>query len=106
VIGSATYHGEIMKSVKTLLFALENANLGGKPGGSFSSYGWSGEAPIRIHDTMKHVLRMNMVDEPLRIQYAQLNGSEQKCRDYGDRIAKKVAGIVPRMECPFCHKTL
>jgi flavorubredoxin len=106
VIGSATYHGEMMPPVKTLLFSLEKANLAGKTGGSFGSYGWSGEAPLRIYDTMQHVLRMNMVDEPLRIQTAQLTGAEKKCRDYGSQIAMKLAGKAPSKECPLCQRTL
>ena len=106
VIGSATYHGEMMESVKTLLFAFEKANLEGKTGASFGSFGWSGEAPIRIYDTMKHVFRMNMVDEPLRIQSAQLTGAEQRCRDFGAQIAMKIAGVTSSKECPLCQRTL
>ena len=42
--GSSTYHGEMMGSMKTLLFLAEKANLQGKKGAAFGSYGWSGEA--------------------------------------------------------------
>jgi flavorubredoxin len=106
VIGSATYHGEMLQSVKTLLFSLGKANLEGKTGGSFGSYGWSGEAPVRIFETMQHVFRMNMVDEPLRIQSAQLTGAEQRCRDLGARIAMEISGVTPSKECPLCQRTL
>ena len=48
VFGSATYHGEMMQGMKTMLFLAEKVNLEGKTGGSFGAFGWSGEAPGRI----------------------------------------------------------
>ena len=60
VLGSATYHGEMLQSMKTFLFFAEKANLEGKAGGAFGAFGWSGEAPGRIFDTMTHILKMNM----------------------------------------------
>ena len=48
VFGSATYHGDMMQGMKTLLFLAEKANLAGKIGGAFGAFGWSGEAPDRI----------------------------------------------------------
>jgi len=44
VFGSATYHGEMLQGMKTFLFLTEKADLEGKVGGAFGSYGWSGEA--------------------------------------------------------------
>ncbi len=61
VFGSATYHGEMMQSMKTMLFLAEKANLKGKVGGAFGAFGWSGEAPDRIYSTMVNVFKMNMV---------------------------------------------
>ena len=53
VLGSPTYHGEMVQGMKTLLFMAEKAELNGKVGGAFGAFGWSGEAPDRIFDTMK-----------------------------------------------------
>jgi len=61
VLGSATYHGEMLQSMKTFLFALEKANVEDKAGGAFGAFGWSGEAPGRIFDTMLNVFRMKTV---------------------------------------------
>ena len=36
VFGSATYHGEMMQGMKTLLFLAEKLNLVGKVGGAFT----------------------------------------------------------------------
>ena len=88
--GSATYHGEIMKGMKTMLFLAQKAGLEGKVGGSFGAFGWSGEAPDRIYDTMKNVLSMDMVNGPLRLKSVKLGGGNQMAQDYGREIGKKI----------------
>jgi flavodoxin len=90
VFGSATYHGEMMQSMKTMLFLAEKANLEGKVGGAFGAFGWSGEAPDRIFDTMKNIFKMNMVGGPLRLKSASLGGGTQMAQGYGKEIAKKM----------------
>ena len=89
VLGSATYHGEMLQSMKTFLFFAEKANLEGKAGGAFGAFGWSGEAPGRIFDTMAHILKMNMAGEPLRLKSADLGGGIKMAQDYGREIARK-----------------
>jgi flavorubredoxin len=91
VFGSATYHGEMMQGMKTLLFLAEKAGLEGKVGGAFGAFGWSGEAPDRIYDTMKNIFKMNMVRDPLRLKSASLGGGTQMAQDYGREIGKKIA---------------
>jgi flavorubredoxin len=91
LFGSPTYHGEMMQGMKTMLFLAEKANLEGKAGGSFGAYGWSGEAPGRIFDTMQHVLNMNMVSGQLRLKSALLGGGQQMAQDYGREIGKKLS---------------
>ena len=88
VFGSATYHGEMMKSMKTLLFLAEKAGLENKVGGAFGAFGWSGEAPDRIFDTMKNIFKMNMTSAPLRLKSSTLGGGIQMAQDYGRDIAK------------------
>jgi flavorubredoxin len=90
VLGSSTYHGEMMQGMKTLLFLAENSGLEGKIGGAFGAFGWSGEAPVRIYDTMKHILKMNMVKEPLMLKSSSLGGGIQMAQDYGREIVKKL----------------
>lgn len=90
VFGSATYHGEMLQSMKTFLFLAEKADLADKVGGAFGSFGWSGEANDRIFNTMKHVLNMNMVGDTLRLKSSSLGGGLQMAQDYGRQIAKKL----------------
>ena len=92
VFGSATYHGEMLQGMKTFLFLAEKADLEGKVGGAFGSYGWSGEANDRIFETMKHILKMNLVGDTLRLKSSTLGGGLQMAQDYGREIAKKLNG--------------
>ena len=88
--GSSTYHGEMLKAMKTFLIKKEKVNLEGKAGGAFGSFGWSGEANDRIFDTMKHILKMDMVGDTLRLKSSSLEGGLQMAQDYGREIAKKL----------------
>ncbi len=90
VLGSATYHGDMIQGMKTLLFLAEKANLEGKAGGAFGAFGWSGEAPGRIFDTMENIFKMEMVSGPLRLKSASLGGGVQMAQDYGKEIANKM----------------
>lgn len=90
VFGSATYHGEMMQGMKTLLFLAEKADLEGKVGGAFGAFGWSGEAPGRIYDTMKNIFKMNMVSGPLMLKSASLGGGTQMAQQYGKDMGKKL----------------
>jgi flavorubredoxin len=90
VFGSATYHGDMMQGMKTMLFLAEKADLADKIGGAFGAFGWSGEAPDRIFDTMKNIFVMKMVSGPLRLKSSSLGGGVQMAQDYGREIAKQL----------------
>ncbi|MEK6194328.1 MAG: flavodoxin domain-containing protein [Deltaproteobacteria bacterium] len=88
--GSATYHGSMMQGMKTMLFLAEKAGLQDKAGGGFGAFGWSGEAPDRIFETMVNIFQMNMVTGPLRLKSSSLGGGIQMAQDYGKQIAQKL----------------
>ncbi len=90
VFGSATYHGEMMNGMKTLLFLAEKAELDGKIGGAFGAFGWSGEAPERIFETMKNIFKMDTVSGPLMLKSSSLGGGLQMAQEYGRELAKKL----------------
>lgn len=87
LFGAPTYHGDMIQGMKTFLFLAENANLAGKVGGSFGAFGWSGEAPDRIFDTMKHIFKMNMAGQALRLKSSTLGGGVQMAQEYGKSVA-------------------
>ncbi|MBU1171149.1 MAG: flavodoxin domain-containing protein [Proteobacteria bacterium] len=89
LFGSSTYHGEMMNSMKTMLFIAEKAGLQGKKGGSFGAYGWSGEAAERIFDTMKNIYGMEMVSSPLMLKAGTVDGGIKMAQAYGKELAAK-----------------
>lgn len=91
VFGSATYHGEMMQSMKTMLFLAAKAGLEGKTAGAFGAFGWSGEAPDRIYETMQNIFNMEMVGTPLRLKSSLIQGGMQMAQDYGREIGKRIA---------------
>jgi flavorubredoxin len=91
VFGSSTYHGTMMDRMKTFLFLAERADLKGKAGGSFGSFGWSGEAAERIYDTMKNIFGMDMVSTPLMLKTSSVGGGLKVAQDYGKELAAKIA---------------
>jgi len=86
VFGSSTYHGEMITSMKQILFIAERAELKGKIGGAFGAYGWSGEAPGRIFDTMDHIYGMKMVSGPLMLKASWIQGGILAAQAYGKSI--------------------
>ncbi|MBU8910899.1 MAG: nitric oxide synthase [Desulfobacterales bacterium] len=88
--GSATYHGEMITSMKQILFIAERAELKDKPGGAFGAYGWSGEAPGRIFETMEHIYGMKMVSGPLMLKASWVGGGIQAAQEYGKSIAAMI----------------
>jgi len=90
ILGSSTYHGEMMNRMKSFLFLAERAELQGKKGGAFGSYGWSGEAAERIFGTMKNIYGMDMVSSPLMLKGAGIVGGIKMAHDYAKEIAAMV----------------
>ena len=89
VFGSATYHGDMMQGMKTLLFLVEKAQLEGKIGAAFGAFGWSGEAPERIYGTMENIFKMKMVSTPLMLKSAGVEGGIKVAQDYGRELGNK-----------------
>lgn len=91
VLGSATYHGKMIQTMEQLLFIAEKANLENVVGGAFGAFGWSGEAPDRIYETMANIFKMDMTSNPLRLKSSSLGGGVAMAQDYGKEIAGKIA---------------
>jgi flavorubredoxin len=90
VLGSPTYHKDMIESMKTFLFKLEQANLKGKVGAAFGAYGWSGEAVGMISDTMKHVLGMDVLEPKAKLEGKADEFGQGQYREFGRKIAEKI----------------
>jgi flavodoxin short chain len=89
VLGAPTYHHDLIASMKTFLFEMEKADLKGKVGAAFGSYGWSGESIRMMTDTMKHVFGMNVIEPGLRMLRRPDEAGLKQCREFGRKIAEK-----------------
>jgi len=90
ILGSPTYYRDMIASVKTFLFEMEKADLKGKVGAAFGSYGWSGEAVQMIADTMKHIFGMNVIEPGLKVLRKPTEDGLKQCREFGRQVAEKI----------------
>ncbi len=90
VLGSPTYHKDMIEAMKTFLFKLEQSNLKGKVGAAFGAYGWSGEAVGMMSDTMQHLLGMDMVVPKSRLDGTANEFGKGQHRELGRKIAEKI----------------
>ncbi len=88
-IGSSTFYYKMLPPMEKFIDSLEKANVTGKVGAAFGSYGWSGEAPIDIADKMRK-LGMEVIDPVLRIQYQPTEKDLEECKRLGKDLANKI----------------
>jgi flavorubredoxin len=90
LVGAPTYHHEMPIGIKRLLeeAAEKQVNLKGKPGASFGSYGWSGEAPRLVLEVMKYKFEMQVPEPPLLARDEPSQTVLKACQDLGKRISE------------------
>ena len=90
VLGSPTYVRSLIAAMKTFLFEMDKADLKGKIGAAFGSYGWSGESIAILTETMKNLAGMNVIEQGLRIKRRPTDQGLKECREFGKKIAEKI----------------
>ena len=92
VLGCPTYFEDVSTTIKLFLIEMKKANMKGKGGAAFGSYGWGGESIQIMNDTMKHMIGMDMVEPGLKVKTSQLmtGEGEQLCTAFGQKIAEKM----------------
>jgi len=90
ILGSPTYNKNMIESMKTFLFKLEQADLKGKSGASFGAYGWSGEAVEMLAETMKNIFAMDILEPPSKLEGKADEFGKGQHRDLGRKIAVKI----------------
>jgi len=88
-IGSSTFHYKILPPMEKFIENLGKANVSGKAGAAFGSYGWSGEAPGMIAQKMRDI-GMKVIDPVLRVQYAPLEKDLEESKRLGKDLAENV----------------
>jgi len=90
VLGSGTYHHEIMPALEVFIERAKDVNLKGKVGAAFCSYGWSHEVVDLITNRLKG-FGMNTMDG-LLIHEKPDEAGLAKCREFGKNIANMIKG--------------
>ncbi|MCZ7392529.1 MAG: flavodoxin domain-containing protein [Candidatus Methanoperedens sp.] len=88
-IGSSTFYYKMLPPMEKFIDSLSKANVKGKTGAAFGSYGWSGEAPVMIAEKMRE-LGINVIDPVLRIQYQPTDKDLEECKRLGKDLANKL----------------
>lgn len=90
LVGSPTYNRNPVQAINEFLVKMEEADLKGKIGAAFGSYGWSGESIQMIADSMKHNLQMDVMEPGLKIKSGWDESRSQQCKEFGKKIAEKM----------------
>ena len=92
LVGTPTYHHDVPIDIKMLFedAAARNVTLKGKPGATFGSYGWSGEAPNFVVEIMKNKFAMDVAEKPLLAMYVPDAKTLDQCRALGSRLAESL----------------
>jgi flavorubredoxin len=90
LVGTPTFNKDMPIDTKRLLeqAIAKDIGLKDKVGGTFGSYGWSGEAPKLVLDLMKDKLGMLTVEPPLLSKLTPDAATLDKCREFGKRISE------------------
>ena len=90
VLGSPTYHKDMIASMKTFLFEMEKADLMGKVGAAFGSHGWSGESVQMMADIVKHIFGMTVIEPGLRMLRRPSEDGLEQCQEFGGKIGETI----------------
>jgi flavorubredoxin len=88
LVGSPTINQNTLLPVYRLFSLINPLRDRGKLGGSFGSYGWSGESPKIILENFK-LLKMRLYDEPGSFKFAPGGSKEEYLKDFGRNFAGK-----------------
>jgi flavorubredoxin len=86
LVGSPTINQNTLLQIYRLFAIINPLRDKGKLAGAFGSYGWSGEAPKIIVDTMRN-LKLKIFGEPAGFKFLPGGTKEENLRDYGRRFA-------------------
>lgn len=92
LVGSCTVNNSTLRSITAVLDEIKGHKFKNKVGAAFGSYGWSGEAPKKIHKELEDA-GLKAVMEPLGIKYQpepqELEACVQFGRDFAEFLNKK-----------------
>lgn len=87
VVGSPTLNNSIFPVIADVMTYIKGLRPQNKIAAAFGSYGWSGEA-VKILNKEFEEMKMEIVDEGIRIQYVPTEADLDTCFDLGVKVAK------------------
>lgn len=95
LVGTPTLNNGLYPTVADALAYLRGLRPKNRIGATFGSFGWGGEAPKLAADILAD-MRVELVAEPLRVQFVPDKQALLQCRDLGllvaQRLRQKVSG--------------
>ena len=89
VVGSPTINNNMFPTVADVLYYLKGLKPKGLVGAGFGSFGWSGESVKQIEEILKE-MKVDIVEEGLKVQYIPDEGDLEKCRELGKKVADAI----------------
>ena len=90
LVGSPTMNNNMFPTVADTLTYLKGLKPQNIVGAAFGSYGWSGEA-VKQMTEMLAAMKVEVVDEGVRVRYVPDGEALAKCRSLGERVAARLA---------------
>lgn len=88
VVGSPTMNNNIFPTVADVMTYVKGLKPRNLVAAAFGSYGWSGEAPKQLHDTLTDI-GLNVAKDPLRINYVPDIQDLEQSRALGLELAAR-----------------
>lgn len=92
IVGSPTINNQMFPTVADMLTYVRGLKPQNLIGAAFGSYGWSGEAPDHVAEILG-AMGVELVGEPLKVQYVPREADLGRCREMGLEIARRLAKI-------------
>lgn len=89
LIGSPTINQNTLLPIYKLFALINPLRDKGKPAGVFGSYGWSGEGPKIILETLRN-LKLNVTDETASFKFSPGGAKREALKEFGKAFAQKV----------------
>ena len=89
ILGSCTVNNGLLASISSVLDSMKYLKFKNKPAAGFGSYGWSGEAPDQITETLK-LIGMKVDLEPIKVKYQPTEEDLKECVLFGEKFAQRI----------------
>jgi flavorubredoxin len=93
LVGTPTINNGMFPTVSDVLTYLKGLKPKNLIGAAFGSYGWSGEGTKRVAEVLSD-MKVEMVQEPLAVNYVPDDGALDDCRTLGKAVATRLKEVV------------